>query len=387
MRRNLLVHPLLCRLVFLDKTTISRYIVSGYSIERRLFNAMSSKQSYRRVTIADVANHAGVSTATVSRVLNSSDNVSSKNRTLVQAAIDELGYVPSAAARVLASQKTNTIGLIVDEIIGEYFPPMLRGIEIATSQAGYDMLINCTRLTGKAKHYPVGEHNTDGVIVFPGSLPDAELKRLNRANFPIVLLHRSPPEGLKMPCVTIENKFGARQMVDYLIEQRGYRRIAFLTGPGGHEDSFWRMRGYEESLEAHGIDFDSTLIGHGGFDEEQARETVTQWIRRGMQIDAIFAGDDDSAIGSMVAIRDAGLSVPDDIAVVGFDDIRLARYLDPPLTTVRAPIEEAARTAVEQLISLINTGDAEELILLKTELIIRNSCGFDSSKTSQKDAM
>jgi LacI family transcriptional regulator len=345
---------------------------------------MPSRQHGRRVTITDVAKRAGVSTATVSRVLNESANVSARNRGLVQAVIAELGYMPSAAARVLASSKTHTIGLLVDEIIGEYFPPMLRGIEITSSRAGYDVLINSTHRASKTGRYAVGAHNTDGIIVFADSLPDRDLVRLYNARIPMVLLHRSPPAGCDIPCVTIENKTGARQMVDYLIEQRGHRRIAFLAGPEGHEDSRWRRRGYQESLEAHDIPFDPDLIGRGGFDEECSRATVTQWVRQGLAIDAIFAGDDDSAIGAMAAIKDEGLRVPEDIAVVGFDDIRLAPYLSPPLTTVRAPIEQAARTAVEQLIRLIEKGEAEPLTLLKTELVIRNSCGFPANPNPRK---
>ncbi len=287
----------------------------------------------------------------------------------------ELGYQPNAAARVLASSKTNAIGLTVSEIQGEFFQPMLRGVEIATSKAGYDLVINSTRRVSKVGTYPLGEHNTDGLIVFADSLPDDELVRLHKMHFPLLLLHRTAPAGLTIPCVTVENKGGARQMMDYLIEVRGHRRIAFLAGPESHEDSHWRELGYREALQAHGLEVDPRLIGFGGFSEDQARETVTQWLRRGLEFEAIFSADDDSAIGAMLAIKAAGLNIPQDIAVVGFDDIRLARYLSPPLTTIRAPIEKAARIAVEQLIRLITTGEADMLTLLPVELVIRESCG------------
>lgn len=329
-----------------------------------------------RATIEDVARHAGVSIATVSRFLNRSDKIAPMTAVKIQEAVAELGYQPDKAARSLAGSRTRTIGLIVDEISGEFFNPMLRGISAATGEAGYDLLINSTYRTVRAGAYPLGEKNTDGLVVFTDSLPDDELRRLHGVGFPLVLLHRSSPAGLNIPCVTVENKRGAREMVDYLIEQRGYRRIAFLRGPESHEDSYWRERGYRESLEAHDMVYDARLTGDGFFDEQRARETVTQWLRRGVQMDVIFAADDDSAIGAMFAIKDAGLRVPQDIAVVGFDDIRLARYLQPPLTTVRAPIERAARMAVEQLIHLIETGEADALTLLPVELIIRESCGF-----------
>jgi DNA-binding LacI/PurR family transcriptional regulator len=334
---------------------------------------LRSKNS--RVTINDVAERAGVSIATVSRVLSGNRKVLPATAALVQAVVSELGYKPNPAARGLASSKTNAIGVVVDEIAGEFFQPMLRGIEIATSESGFELLINCTHGLHDVGGYQLGEHNTDGLVVFAHSLPDAELIRLHRIGFPVVLLHRSSPPGLNIPCVTVENKAGAREVVDYLIEQRRYEQIAFLAGPEGNEDSNWRELGYRESLKAHDIPFDPSLVGVGGFDERKAGETVRQWLQRGLSIDAIFAGDDDSAIGALLAIKDAGLRVPEDIAVVGFDDIRLASYLDPPLTTVRTPIEAASRIAVEQLVRLIRTGEAEPLTLLPTELVVRRSCG------------
>lgn len=328
-----------------------------------------------RVTIKDVAAQAGVSIATVSRVLNGNRRVSTENITRVNAAIEQLGYKPNAAAQGLARNKTNAIGLVVDEIAGEYFQHMLRGVEIATSNHHYELIINSTRRANKVGNYAVGEQNTDGLLVFADSLPDEELVRLAKLNFPMVLLHRSPPDGLPIPCVTVENKSGARQMTDYLIEERGYQRIAFLTGPDGHEDSHWRERGYRESLEAHHIQPDSQRIGMGGFDETIAYQTVQQWIQHGIEMDVIFAADDDSAIGAVLALKEAGLRVPEDVGVVGFDDIRLSRYFDPPITTVRAPIEHAAQIAIEQLIKRIANEPVDMLTLLPVELVVRRSCG------------
>lgn len=329
---------------------------------------------YSRATIADVAERAGVSIATVSRVLNKTGQVAEATAARVQAAIDSLNFTPHAAARGLASRKTNIIGLVLQDISGEFFQPMLRGVEAGTREFGYDLLIQCThRADG---HYPLGEQNSDGLLIFTDSLDEAEIIRLHNAQFPLVLLHRSSPPGLNIPCVTIENKSGARKMVDYLIEERGYRRIAFLKGPDGAEDSYWREIGYRESLAAHGIAFDPALVATGGFDEELAKIPVRTWLEQGVKIDAIFTGDDDSAIGVMEVLREYGLRVPEDVAVVGFDDIKLARHLSPSLTTVRAPIEQAAREGVRQLVNLIRTGEAERLILLPTELVIRQSCGF-----------
>ncbi len=328
-------------------------------------------------TIADVAKLAGVSIATVSRVVNGSTPVIDETARRVQAAIDELHYVPRSAARGLASRRTNTIGLLLPEIGGWFFPSMLRGIEAAARQAGFDLLIHTVDVSYplKTSRRALGMHNTDGLIVFTNSVDNAELAYLQQNGFPIVLLHQTPPANLNIPVITIENKSGAQKLVDHLIEVHGCRRIAFLRGPEGHEDSEWRERGYRESLEAHGIPFDETLIATGGFDEDEAAAAVGQWLLDGLDFDAIFSGDDDAALGVFTALQRAGRLIPDDVPVVGFDDVPLARFMSPRLTTVRAPTEQTGMDAVKQLVHLIRGESAEAITLLPTELVIRTSCG------------
>jgi DNA-binding LacI/PurR family transcriptional regulator len=165
-------------------------------------------------------------------------------------------------------------------------------------------------------------------------------------------------------------------MVSHLIGL-GHRRIAFLAGPAGNEDSFWREKGYREAMADHDLAVAEALVGVGGFDEVVAETAVSQWLQQGLDIDAIFAADDESARGVMQAIQKANLRIPQDIALAGFDDSLLSRYLTPPLTTVHAPIEEAGRVATEKLIGLINDESVELLTLLPTELVIRRSCGAD----------
>jgi LacI family transcriptional regulator len=332
-----------------------------------------SKKSVSRVTINDVALRAGLSIATVSRVINRTAPVSEETTKRVLAAIKELDYVPHQAARQLASRKTSMLGLILDEIGGDFFSPMLRGIEAGAREEGYNLLIATTQ--GESGIGVIGEHNTDGMLVFDDCLPDDELQRLHATGFPVVLLYRNPPQGLDIPSVAFENKNGARQMTDHLIERCGHSRIAFLKGPPNNEDARWREKGYRESLEAHGIPFDPYLVAVGGFDDHEAEAAVERMLAEGTQMDAIFAGDDESAIGAMLALRYAGLRVPEDIAVVGFDDIPIARHLTPPLTTIRAPIESTGYEAARQLINLIEHGSAEPLSLLPTELVVRESCG------------
>ncbi|HSJ89888.1 MAG TPA: LacI family DNA-binding transcriptional regulator [Anaerolineales bacterium] len=328
----------------------------------------------RPSTITDVARHAGVSIATVSRVLNGTTPVQLEKTEKVRLAMEELQFVPRHAARVLASKRTHTIGLIMSEISGAFFPPLLKGIEAGAYEAGYDLLIHSTKKEGPSRR-PLGEHNTDGLLVFTDSLDHREVYRLHNINFPIVLLHQTPPDSLRIPAIAIENKDGAAMLIHHLIEVHGRRRIVYLRGPEGHEDSVWRERGYREALEAHSIDFDSGLIASGEFDEDKAFATVQQMLSDGVNFDAIFAGDDDSAIGAMRALKMAGRPIPEDVALVGFDDVPFARYLSPALTTVRAPIEEVGREAVRQLVHLMKGAPAQALTLMRTELVIRESCG------------
>jgi DNA-binding LacI/PurR family transcriptional regulator len=327
-------------------------------------------------TIADVAQRANVSIATVSRVLNGSSPVQPETAQRVMEAIKELNYTPRPAARMLVNKRTDAIGLLLPEIGGEFLQHLLRGVEAAVRYAGFDLLIHSTQ--DSPRNRPLGEHNTDGILVFPESVDESELRRLHDIGFPVVLLHQAPPDGINFPVVTVENRSGAEMLVGHLIEKHGRRRIVFLRGPEGHVDSLWRERGYRSALEAHGIHFDESLLGYGGFDETIARETIQSRLIDGLDFDAVFAGDDDSALGVIAALKQAGKHVPRDVAVVGFDDIPFARIIDPPLTTIRSPIEEVGREAVRLLVKSIQQQHCEPEVLLPTELVIRQSCGCNS---------
>jgi DNA-binding LacI/PurR family transcriptional regulator len=331
-----------------------------------------------RATIDDVARKAGVSTATVSRVINNNGPVAQKTRQMVLSAIEELNYRPQSAAQILARKKTNTIGLLFQAISGEFFYPLLSGIERAAQDNNFNLLIYSTQeyqADETVFPLPIGEHNTDGVVVYVNSLNHHELTRFYKLGFPVVLIHQTPPAGIDIPCVTVENKSGARRIVDHLIEVHGYRRIAYLSGNIEQEDSHWREIGYRESLATHGIVFDPVLVRTGGFNRDIAETTMNGWLEEGVEFDAVFAADDEMAIGVLTAFDHAEIRVPDDIALVGFDDIYLSRYLNPPLTTVRAPTEQVGSKAIQLLIRQIQGRLTESVVLLPTELIIRQSCG------------
>jgi LacI family transcriptional regulator len=330
-----------------------------------------------RPTISDVARYAQVSTATVSRVLNAKGPVNEATAERVRSAIEALDYLPHAAARTLASRRTNTIGLLLPEISGAFFQSLLRGVETAASEAGYDLLVHTTRNpeTVNAPRRPLAEHNTDGLLVFTDSLDARELTRLYTNGFPVILLHQTPPKGIHLPVVTIENQSGVREIVTHLIKAHNRQRIVFLQGPDGHEDSEWREKGYREALNDQGIPFDPALVGRGGFNRQEAKDALELLIQQAVEFDAIFAGDDDASVGVLLGLRQAGRKVPEEISVVGFDDQMFAETLVPPLTTVRAPTEQVGQVAVNQLVSIIQGKNVEPRLVLPTMPVLRESCG------------
>ncbi len=335
-----------------------------------------TRNKARSITIRDVARQAGVSVATVSRYINRNAPISPEVAERLHAVMAELNYLPHASARKLATHKTQTIGLVLSDISGDFFAPLLNGIEAVTSQSGFDLLISSTRQAQQRKGLlPIGPHNADGMLVFADSLDLHELEQFYARGFPMVMIHQAPPEGLIIPCVTVENKAASAKLVSHLIEEHNRSRIVYARGPLQHEDSTWRELGYREALAKHDLAFDPALVIPGDFDRHIAEKSVLALLASGTPFDAIFAADDESAVGVIKALQDARRVVPEEIAVVGFDDQRMAPYLTPPLTTVRAPTEQVGRRATQQLIQLIQAQEIEPLTLLPTEIVIRRSCG------------
>lgn len=345
---------------------------------------MMTPQNSDSPTIRDVARLAKVSVATVSRYLNQTTFVSEETARRVQEAMAQLDFTPQAAARNLATHRNYTIGLLLTEISGDFFTPLLKGIESVTREEGYGLLISTTSQSTAVSLPVLGPQNTDGILVFLDSLSEESIKNLVSKSFPVVLIHQTSPEGLKLPCVTIENKSSLIRVVEHLVVTHQRRHIAFLRGPEGNEDSCWREEGYLEALKIHGIPYEPDLTGCGGFDRSIAYEAVRSLLRKRPDIDAIFTGDDEAAFGAMMALRDENRRIPEDVSVVGFDDQSLAPYLTPPLTTVHAPTENVGIEAARQLIRLIKQGSADPLTLLPTNLIFRRSCGCDYQPTIAK---
>lgn len=350
---------------------------------------MSNNSGRQRVTIEDVAKRAGVSTATVSRVLNKTANVSPQTVARVETAVDELGYVLHTAARVLSNNKTGNIGIILPATSNPFLASLLEGINQYAIANGYNLLIYATTAQASIRGgvpIPLNEDNTDGLLIFSNSVDDRTLLYLHRRQFPMVLLYRSPPPELDIPCVLLENKNGARMLINHLIKNCGHRRIAFMAGPPGNQDSYWREQGYREALAANDIPFDQNLMGTGAFHDWKAKEQIEQWLAQGLEMDAIFAGDDTAAMAAIVTLQRMGKRVPDDVAVVGFNNDTLSEYINPPLTTVHAPTGAVGRMAAKQLINLIRGEPTEQTTLFETEIVIRRSCGYELAVESYADA-
>src|SRR5919197_3715863 len=268
------------------------------------------------VTIYDVARQAGVSVATVSRYLNQNAPISAKVAGRLEKVMAELKYVPHAAARHLASNKTRVVGLLLSNLHNDFFVPLLNGVEAVVRQKGYNLII-ATYHANNRDHTqpPIGPHNTDGLLVFSDGLVDDDIVYLNANGFPMVLVHRTPPAQASLPSVTVENLEVTSRLVGHLINMHGKRRILFLRGPKSQEDSQRREQGYKAALQANGIQIDENLILNGDFERGIAYETMKDFLGNEKRVgfDAVFTGDDDAAIGVLKALHEYGMRVPEDV--------------------------------------------------------------------------
>ena len=316
--------------------------------------------------------------ATVSRYINRNATVSPEVSERLRMVMTEMKYVPHAAARHLASRKTRVVGLLLNNLHNDFFVPLLNGVEAVVRKKGYNLLIATYHADLRNETPPpIGPHNTDGLLVFSDGLMDEDLVNLNSIGFPMVLVHRTPPPSISLPSVTVENVEVTKKLVEHLIHVHNKRRILFLRGPIHQEDSARREAGYKSALQSNNIPIDENLILNGEFEREIAFQTMNDFLGNGRKIefDAVFTGDDDAAIGVLRSLQNHGYNIPQDVAVTGFDDLGFAPFLNPPLTTVRAPTETVGRIATERLFGLLENRPSDEVVILPTEIIFRRSCG------------
>jgi LacI family transcriptional regulator len=334
------------------------------------------------ITIKEVAAEAGVSIATVSRVLNHKGPVSEETALRVLDAASNLNYVPHGIARSLSTRRTNTIGLVLPDLYGEFFSEVIRGVDVAARRRGYHLLVSGSHSDQQemAAVLIAVRGRVDGVMVMSPDLDPAELSAGLASGVPMVLLNRATERGYS---VTIDNFGGAVSMARHLLGL-GHRRIAFVKGPEQNADAQGRLRGYRDAMAGIGVPT-SGLEFAGAFTEDAGAMAVEQILAATPRPTAIFAGNDAMAVGALSALREAGVRVPEEIALAGFDDIWMSRYVTPTLTTVSASIPDLGRRAFDLLLEAMEQERAEERHeMIPTRLVIRESCGALAARSDPK---
>ena len=334
------------------------------------------------VTIKDVARAAGVSVATVSRVYNGSELVREQTVQRVREVAQRLGYSPHGAARSLIMSRTSTIGVLLPDLYGEFFSEVIRGIDQTARRHGYHLLVSSSHAARPEVEAALRSMRgrVDGLIIMWPEMDTETAVRNLPAGFPVVLLN-SPAGSEVFDVIRIANFEGAYAMVRHLLDL-GHRRIAILRGADGNFDAAERLRGYQAALADAGIPPDPAIELAGDFSEEPSLHATELLLGLSPRPTAIFAANDMMAIGALSAVRQAGLRVPDDIAVAGFDDIPLARYMDPPLSSVHVDISALGELATVRLLdALRNKQDhTTRADTLPTTLALRRSSGAPLSR-------
>ncbi len=328
-------------------------------------------------TIRDVAREAGVSIATVSRVYNDSPLVSEDTREHVRQIALRLDYIPNGAARSLITNRTHAIGVLLPDLYGEFFSEIIRGIDLAARREHFQVLVSSSHADTETLLSAVSSMRgrIDGLIAMaPDAQTTAALAGFIR-KFPVVLLNSGPTQA-ECGTISIANFDGAYAMVRHL-QSFGHRSIAMVKGPAGNIDAEERLRGYRMALRDSGIEPEPSLEVPGDFTEASGYEGAVTLMQRQLRPTAVFAANDYMAIGVVSALRDAGVRVPEDIAVGGFDDIAISQYLSPPLTTVRVDAYTLGERAVMQILPFTRTRKPVIAYheMVPTQLVLRRSCG------------
>ena len=325
------------------------------------------------VTIKDVAHAAKVSVATVSRAINGHDNVAEAVRRRVLAVAHELRYSPHHAARSLSSRRTYTIGVVLPDLHGEFFSELVRGIDLVARDCGLHLLVSSYHghPEEQASALRAMRGRVDGLLVMSPHVGNIDFLSENLAALPAVLINSQPTESDHI-AFGIDNYGGARAMVEHLLAA-GHRRVAFIAGPPNNFDAFERLRGYRDAI----LEADSTAtpwVLPGDFSESSGHQAGQMLLEADKRPDAVFAANDMMALGCLFALTQGGVRVPDDIALAGFDDIPIARYVAPSLTTMRVNMPELGAHAMRLLLALQNGEDvSDRLAPLVPELIERDS--------------
>lgn len=335
------------------------------------------------VTIKDVAREANVSVATVSRALNGHSNVNDSLRERICAIASRLRYMPHGAARSLITRRTDTIGAILPDLYGEFFSELMRGMDVAAREHNLHLLVSSSH--GSAEETAAAlralSGRVDGLLIMSPHA-DGDLLASNLPTSTPTVLMNTRCDGHNYSALAIDNHGGARTMVAHLLDC-GHRRIAMIAGPEHNFDADERLRGYHDALAAAKPATKAQVV-RGDFSEKSGYQAGVAIAAMKQRPHAVFAANDMMALGCLFALNEAGLDVPGDIALAGFDDIPMARFVSPPLTTMRVNIAELGERAARSLIATLAGGRLPPTGTTAPELIVRGSCHFHVSRRPQK---
>ncbi|GAA4636506.1 LacI family DNA-binding transcriptional regulator [Actinoallomurus vinaceus] len=329
--------------------------------------------------IKDVAAHAGVSVATVSRVLNDSPRVSAETREKVVTAMRALHYTPNGVARSLRTEATRTLGLIIGDILNPFFAAMARAVEDEARAAGYTVVIgNADERPEQQDHYvrTLLEQRVDGLLICPTAEATPLVEDCVRYGSPLVFLDRTLP-GMDVPAVRADGTAAIHDLVRH-IQRLGHRRVAFISGPELLSTGRERTRAFLDAMRECGLDVRDEYLEAGDFQAASGRAIAARFLDLPEPPEVIFAGDNLMALGALDEIRARGLRIPDDVALASFDDVAWFVHLDPPITAITQPAEELGRRAVRVLLERVERRPVESVVL-PARLVIRRSCGETES--------
>jgi DNA-binding LacI/PurR family transcriptional regulator len=326
------------------------------------------------VSIKDIAKAADVSYSTVSRALNDSPRVNPETKQQIQRIAAEMGYLPSAVARSLVTRRTHTIGIVVSTITDLFYAEVIHAIEETALDFRYGVIL--TNSGGEPSRElkairALRERRVDGIILVSGCSSREDLRAEKGIDIPVVIINNVHQEHIGHS-VEVDSLAGARAATRHLLDL-GHRRIAHIAGPSREWDSVERQGGYEQALQAYGLPVDPALIARGDNRPQGGVEAVQQLLALPSRPTAVFCYNDATALGAMRASRAAGLHIPQDLSVVGFDDIDIAPYLEPPLTTVAQPKREMGEKAVQMVLDLLAGDQAVHDCVLPSRLVVRAS--------------
>lgn len=326
-------------------------------------------------TMLDVSLRAGVSKATVSRVLNGTGQVKESTRKQVYKAMEELGYRPNFLARSLANRTSNSIGLVVSTFDGFYFGRLLQQASRQTELHGKQLIVTDGHDTPEREEQALqmlADRQCDAIVLYTRFMSEkAIMKLINSIEMPVVVINRDVSQA-RDRCVFFEQQDAAFQAVEYLISQ-GHRDIACITVPIHTPTGKARLQGYRNALEKHGIAWDESKVKYGDSGMTRGYELCKQLLDENIKFSALFACNDDMALGASKALHQAGLRIPQDISLFGFDDAPSAKWLEPGLSTVYLPIDNMITTAIDQAIKLANNQPIETLPPFTGKLVLRDS--------------